>query len=52
MAATPSTMVELGLKAPDFHLPSVADGRMVKLSDFASGQDLLVMFNCIQCTYV
>jgi thiol-disulfide isomerase/thioredoxin len=52
MAATPSTMVELGLKAPDFHLPSVADGRMVSLSDFASTQALLVMFICRHCPYV
>jgi thiol-disulfide isomerase/thioredoxin len=52
MAATPSTMVELGLKAPDFHLPSVADGRMVSLSDFASSQALLVMFICRHCPYV
>jgi thiol-disulfide isomerase/thioredoxin len=52
MAATPSTMVDLGLKAPDFHLPSVADGRMVSLSDFASSQALLVMFICRHCPYV
>jgi thiol-disulfide isomerase/thioredoxin len=52
MAATPSTMVELGLKAPDFHLPSVADGRMVSLSDFASSHALLVMFICRHCPYV
>lgn len=45
-------MVELGLKAPDFHLPSVADGRMVSLSDFASSQALLVMFICRHCPYV
>jgi peroxiredoxin len=52
MAATPSTMVELGRKAPDFHLPSVADGRMVSLSDFASSQAVLVMFICRHCPYV
>jgi thiol-disulfide isomerase/thioredoxin len=52
MAATPSTMVELGRQAPDFHLPSVADGRMVSLSDFASSQGLLVMFICRHCPYV
>jgi peroxiredoxin len=52
MAATPSMMVELGRKAPDFHLPNVADGRMVNLSDFASNQALLVMFICRHCPYV
>jgi thiol-disulfide isomerase/thioredoxin len=52
MAATPSMMVELGRKAPDFHLPDVVDGRMVSLSDFASDQVLLVMFICRHCPYV
>jgi thiol-disulfide isomerase/thioredoxin len=52
MAATPSMMVELGRKAPDFHLPNVADGRMVSLSDFGSDQALLVMFICRHCPYV
>jgi thiol-disulfide isomerase/thioredoxin len=52
MAATPSMMVELGLKAPDFHLPDVADGRMVSLNDFGSDQALLVMFICRHCPYV
>jgi thiol-disulfide isomerase/thioredoxin len=52
MAATPSMMVELGRKAPEFHLPNVADGRMVNLSDFASNQALLVMFICRHCPYV
>jgi peroxiredoxin len=52
MAATPSTMVELGREAPDFHLPNVADGKMVRLSDFASNRVLLVMFICRHCPYV
>jgi thiol-disulfide isomerase/thioredoxin len=52
MAATPSMMVELGRKASDFHLPDVADGRMVSLSDFGSDQALLVMFICRHCPYV
>jgi peroxiredoxin len=52
MAATPSTMVELGREAPDFHLPNVADGKMVSLSDFASNRALLVMFICRHCPYV
>ena len=52
MAATPSMMVELGRKAPDFHLPDVADGRMVSLSDFGPDQALLVMFICRHCPYV
>jgi thiol-disulfide isomerase/thioredoxin len=52
MAATPSMMVELGRKASDFHLPNVADGEMVNLSDFASNRALLVMFICRHCPYV
>ena len=45
-------MVELGQEAPDFHLPSVADGRMISLSDFQSKKALLVMFICRHCPYV
>ena len=45
-------MVELGRQAPDFHLPNVADGRIVNLSDFASDRALLVMFICRHCPYV
>jgi thiol-disulfide isomerase/thioredoxin len=45
-------MVELGRQASDFHLPSVADGRIVSLADFASHQGLLVMFICRHCPYV
>ena len=45
-------MVELGREAPDFHLPNVADGKMVSLSDFASNRALLVMFICRHCPYV
>ena len=52
MAATASTMVDLGREAPDFHLPNVADGKMVSLSDFASNRVLLVMFICRHCPYV
>jgi peroxiredoxin len=52
MAATPSMMVALGRKAPDFHLPNVADGGVVNLSDFASNRALLVMFICRHCPYV
>lgn len=50
VALTPSTMVELGLPAPDFALPDT-DGKTVRLSDFA-GKPLLVMFLCNHCPYV
>lgn len=50
MVLTPSTMVELGTRAPDFTLPDV-DGRPVSRSDFA-GEPLLVAFICNHCPFV
>ena len=52
MALTPSTMLALGTKAPDFKLPEVTTGKVVSLSDFASKKALLVMFICRHCPYV
>lgn len=51
MAKTPSTMLPLGTKAPDFRLPDTA-GRLVSLSDFAAKKALLVMFICNHCPFV
>lgn len=55
MAATESTMLELGVKAPDFNLlncnPEVAAER-VSLADYAAAKALLVMFVCNHCPYV
>lgn len=51
MALTPSTMLELGTKAPDFDLPNVSGGR-VKLADLADKPVLLVAFICNHCPYV
>ena len=51
MALTPSTMLSLGSKAPDFRLAD-ADGAMVGLTDFAAAPALLVMFICNHCPYV
>ena len=51
MALTPSTMLALGTKAPDFKLPDT-DGRIVSLRDFQSSPALLVMFICNHCPYV
>ncbi len=50
MAATQSTMRELGTPAPDFSLPS-ADGTTVSRSDFA-GKPLLIGFICNHCPFV
>ncbi len=51
MVLTPSTMLPLGTKAPDFSLPNV-DGRTVSLSDFSGAPALLVVFMCNHCPYV
>lgn len=51
MALTPSTMLSLGTKAPDFSLPDTA-GKKVSLSDYDNGKPLLVVFMCNHCPYV
>jgi len=51
MARTPSTMLPLGTKAPDFSLVNV-DGRTVSLSDFNGAPALLVVFMCNHCPFV
>ncbi len=51
MAETPSTMLALGTKAPEFRLPDT-DGRVVSLADFAGAKALVVMFICNHCPFV
>lgn len=51
MVRTPSTMMELGTRAPDFSLPDV-NGRTWSLQDFADKKALLVMAICNHCPYV
>lgn len=54
MAATPSTMLELRTKAPDFTLPdhgSSGSGADISRADF-EGRPLLVMFICNHCPFV
>ena len=51
MVLTPSTMLPLGTKAPDFLLPNV-DGKTVSLADFAGAPAYLIMFICNHCPYV
>jgi peroxiredoxin len=50
--AVPSTMLELGTKAPDFELPDVVTGLPVRIRDFDDKRALLVMFICRHCPYV
>jgi peroxiredoxin len=51
MVLTPSTMLPLGTKAPDFSLPNV-DGIILSLRDFQQAPALLVIFMCNHCPYV
>jgi peroxiredoxin len=52
MAATASTMLELGTKAPGFALPDVVSGKVVSLASFEGKRALLVMFICYHCPFV
>jgi peroxiredoxin len=51
MVRTPSTMLPLGTRAPDFTLPNV-DGRQVSLAGAAGTRGTLVMFICNHCPFV
>jgi len=51
MVLTPSTMLPLGTKAPDFSLPNI-DGKTVSLRDLQGAPALLVIFMCNHCPYV
>ncbi len=52
MAATPSSMLDLGTAAPDFSLPDAVTGETVARDDFAGSPALLVAFICNHCPYV
>ncbi len=52
MALTPSNMVPLGMKAPDFNLPDVISGQNKTLGDFQSNLATVVVFICNHCPYV
>lgn len=51
MALTHTPPGELGMKCPDFTLPSV-DGKSYSLQSFSNGLPLVVMFICNHCPYV
>ncbi len=52
MALTESTMLELGVSAPNFALTDVVTGKTVRRDDFRDKDALLVMFICTHCPYV
>lgn len=49
---TTSTMLPLGTKAPNFHLPDVVTGETVSPDTFKLKKALLVIFLCRHCPYV
>ncbi|MCK5903049.1 MAG: thioredoxin family protein [Cocleimonas sp.] len=51
MARTPSVMIDLGTKAPEFALLEPATRKTISLSDFKS-QPILIAFICNHCPYV
>lgn len=52
MAETPSKMIPLGTKAPDFRLPDTISGKMTGLNDISSEIGTVVMFICNHCPFV
>lgn len=52
MAATQSTMVELGTQAQDFSLNDTISGKMMSLSELKSDKATVIMFICNHCPYV
>lgn len=48
---TPSTMLPLGTRAPEFSLPNV-DGKTVSLDDFSGAPAYLIIFMCNHCPFV
>ncbi|MBE9222031.1 thioredoxin family protein [Cyanobacterium stanieri LEGE 03274] len=52
MARTPSTMLELGTKAPDFNLLDTVSGKNISLQDFSDSKGLLIIFLSCHCPFV
>ncbi|MDN5200744.1 thioredoxin family protein [Fulvivirgaceae bacterium BMA10] len=52
MALTPSNMLPLGTKAPDFELPDTISDKKLSLSNLKSDKATVVMFICNHCPYV
>ena len=52
MARTPSNMLDLGTKAPNFTLPNAVDAKVYSFSDVQGKRGTVVMFICNHCPYV
>ena len=52
MSLTPTKPIPLGFAAPDFALPDVVSGKILRLKDIRGEKGTLVMFICNHCPYV
>lgn len=52
MARTPSNMLPLGTKSPDFALPNVVTNKLMTSQDVYGKHGLVVMFICNHCPFV
>jgi peroxiredoxin len=52
MAATETTRIPLGFKAPEFNLPDTISGKMLSLHDVKGVNATVIMFICNHCPYV
>jgi peroxiredoxin len=52
MAVTPSTMLPLGTRAPEFSLPDTVSGKTFSLDALKGATGTVVMFICNHCPYV
>ncbi|MGS2761339.1 thioredoxin family protein [Sinomicrobium sp. M5D2P9] len=52
MARTPSNMLALGTRAPEFHLPDTVSGKNISLSDIRGETATVIMFICNHCPFV
>lgn len=52
MAETPSVMIPLGTKAPDFTLPDTVSNKLLSLHDLQSDIGTVIFFICNHCPYV
>lgn len=52
MARTPSTMLELGTRAPAFSLLEPTTGKNLSLNDLQGSKGLMIVFMCNHCPFV
>ena len=52
MALTPSNMIDLGTKAPDFKLLDTVTGKLYDLKETKDSKATVIMFICNHCPYV